>query len=77
MNTAFLCEICGDQARDRTPPGYDGVTISCPTCGNYSIAGSVRNKFRQLSLDERRKALQKAKAHGSLLAGPLIAGHES
>ena len=76
MNTAFLCEICGDQARDRTPPGYDGVTVSCTTCGNYSIAGSVRNKFRELSLDERRKALQKAIAHASLLAEPLIAGHE-
>jgi len=76
MNTGILCEICADQARDRTPPGYDGVTISCPTCGNYSIAGSVRNKFRQLSPDERRKALQKAKAHGSLLSGPLIAGCE-
>jgi hypothetical protein len=36
----------------------------------------VRNKFRQLSLDERRKALQKAIAHASLLTGPLIAGRE-
>ena len=76
MSTTILCEICGDQARDRTPPGHDWVTISCPTCGNYSIAGSVRNKFRQLSPDERRKALQTAIAHASLLTGPLIAGHE-
>ena len=72
----MLCEICGERTLDRTPPGYDGVKISCPSCGNYSIAGSARNKFRQLSVDERRRALQKAKAHASLLAEPLIASRE-
>ena len=68
----MLCEVCGGSAVDRTPPGYNGVKINCPTCGNYSIAGSVQNKFRQLSLDERRRALQKAKAHASVLSSPLI-----
>ncbi len=72
----MLCEICEHPVVDHTPPGYDGVTIHCPTCGNYSIAGSVWNDFRQLSPDGRLRALQKAKAHASLFSGPLIAGPE-
>ncbi len=67
----MLCEICRGPAVDHTPPGYDGMNIRCSTCGNYSIAGSVLNKLRQLSLDERYRALQRAKSHGSL-GSPLI-----
>ena len=63
----MLCEVCGRPAVDRSPPGYGGVKINCPTCGNYSIAGSVRDKFRQLSLDERRRDLERAKDHASLV----------
>ena len=72
----MLCEVCGGPAVDRTPPGYDGVKISCPRCGNYSIAGSVQKTFRQLSLDKRRRALERAKAHGSLGMRPLITATE-
>jgi hypothetical protein len=61
---------------DRSPPGYGGVKVNCPTCGNYSIAGSVRDKFRQLSLDERRKALERANDHASLGMRPLIGATE-
>ena len=67
----MLCEVCRGLAVDRTPPGYDGMKISCSTCGNYSIAGNVLNKFRQLSLNERDRVLQKAKGHLSL-GSPLI-----
>ena len=67
----MLCEICRGPAVDHTPPGYDGMNIRCSTCGNYSIAGNVLNKLRQLSLDERYRALQRAKSHGSL-GSPLI-----
>src|SRR6266545_1503574 len=44
----MLCEVCGGPAVDRSPPGYGGVKVNCPRCGNYSIAGSVRDKFRQI-----------------------------
>jgi hypothetical protein len=66
-----FCEICKGPAVDRTPPGSDGVKINCPTCGNYAIAGSVLNKFQGLKIEERRRALQKAKDHTSL-GRPLI-----
>jgi hypothetical protein len=68
----MLCEVCGGPAVDRTPPGYGGVKINCPTCGNYSIAGNAHDKFRQLSLGDRRRALEKAKNHASLGMRPLI-----
>ena len=68
----MLCEVCKGPAVDRTPPGYNGVKINCPTCGNYSIAESEQNTFRQLSFDERRRALEKAKAHASLGMRPLV-----
>jgi hypothetical protein len=67
----MLCEVCGGPF-DRTPPGYGGVKINCPTCGNYSIAGNVQDKFRQLSVGERRRALEKAKDHAALGMRPLI-----
>jgi predicted RNA-binding Zn-ribbon protein involved in translation (DUF1610 family) len=67
----MLCEICKGPAVDRTPPGSDGVKINCPTCGNYAIAADVLNKFRELELEQRRRALQKAKARVSL-GRPLI-----
>ena len=72
----MLCEVCKGPAVDRTPPGYNGVKINCPTCGNYSIAQSARNTFRQLSFDERRRALEKAKVHASLGMRPLISALE-
>ncbi len=75
-STVVLCEVCGRPAVDRSPPGYGGVKINCPTCGNYSIAGSIRDKFRQLSLDERRRALERAKDHASLGMRPLIGATE-
>ena len=71
----MLCEVCRGPAVDHTPPGCDWMKISCSTCGNYSIAGSILNKFRQLSLDERCRALRKAKDHGSL-GSPTIASSE-
>jgi hypothetical protein len=52
------------------------VKISGPTCGNYSLAGSVKKTFRQLSPDNRRRALEKAKAHASLGMRPLISAIE-
>jgi hypothetical protein len=67
----MFCEICKGPAVDRTPPGSDGVKINCPTCGNYAIAGSVLNKFKELEIEERRRALQKAKDRTSL-GRPLI-----
>jgi hypothetical protein len=70
-NAVMLCEICKGLAVDRTPPGSDGVKINCPTCGNYAIAADVLNKFRELTVEERQRALQKAKARLSL-GRPLI-----
>ena len=70
-SAVMLCDICKGLAVDRTPPGSDGVKINCPTCGNYAIAGDVLNKFRELTVEERRRALQKAKARLSL-GRPLI-----
>jgi hypothetical protein len=66
MTPAMLCEVCAGPAVDRTPPGYDGLKINCPSCGNYAISASVLDRFRQLTREERRRALERAKARTSL-----------
>jgi hypothetical protein len=74
-NVVLFCEVCKGPAVDRTPPGFDGLKINCPRCGNYAIVGSVLNKFRELEIEERRRALEEAKTRMSL-GRPLITSIE-
>jgi len=42
------CPVCDGSARDRTPPAFHGIVVSCATCGNYDIADEYLDKLRAL-----------------------------
>jgi hypothetical protein len=56
------CLVCTGEARDLTPENFDGHVIGCPGCGNYEIAGSAWDRFRNASQQARTAALGKAVA---------------
>lgn len=68
------CPICGSPARDRTPPGYNGVIVSCSSCGNFQVAGAFLDRLRALEPDVRREILVKAKEHARF-GSPSIDRH--
>lgn len=55
------CLVCGGPARDRTPPGFEGLVVGCPSCGNYAVAAGCLDKLKALDPDGRREILRKAK----------------
>jgi hypothetical protein len=55
------CPICDGSARNRTPPDYDGIVVSCISCGNFEIASGYLDKLRALEPSERSEVLNKAK----------------
>jgi hypothetical protein len=65
------CPVCDGSARDRTPPGFNGIVVSCATCGNYDIAEEYLDKLRALEPVERREVLRKA-IQLAKFAGPSI-----
>jgi hypothetical protein len=60
------CLVCTGAAKDLTTPGFDGRIVGCLNCGNYEIAGSAWQRFRNASQDERLAALKKGKAFQTL-----------
>ena len=54
------CLVCAGEARDLTPPNFDGQVIGCPSCGNYEILGATWDIFQNASQPERAAALGKA-----------------
>jgi hypothetical protein len=65
------CPVCGGSARDRTPPAFHGIVVSCATCGNYDIADEYLDKLRALEPAARCEVLRKAKQLAKF-AGPSI-----
>ena len=65
------CPVCDGPARDRTPPDYDGIVVSCNSCGNFQIAGSYLGKLRALEPSARNEVLRNAK-HFARFASPSI-----
>jgi hypothetical protein len=53
--------VCDVSARDHTPPEFDGIVVSCATCGNYMMAQEYLNKLRTLEPAARLEVLRKAK----------------
>jgi predicted RNA-binding Zn-ribbon protein involved in translation (DUF1610 family) len=51
------CPVCGADAEQLAATG-DSVSINCPKCGEYDIAGSVlaTEQLERLDPDERRGA---------------------
>jgi len=66
------CLLCSDEAVNITPCDYDGCGIRCPTCGEYLVAGSAWAQFHAASLDERRRAFQRASWVSGKLRRPTI-----
>jgi len=56
------CPICGAPAKD-LPNAMDGKSISCSSCGDYDVAGSVYDsgKLQELEPEWRQRALGKAR----------------
>ena len=67
------CPVCDGSARDRTPPGFRGIVVSCATCGNYDIADEYLDKLRALAPPARHEVIRKAKEHAKF-GGPSING---
>lgn len=65
------CPVCDGSARDRTPPGYNGIVVGCVSCGNFEIANDCLDKLRALEPIVRSEALQKAKKFAKF-ASPSI-----
>jgi RNA polymerase subunit RPABC4/transcription elongation factor Spt4 len=59
------CPVCGSaEAEDITAGTFDGVSVWCPRCGEYDIAGTVHHSgmLQRLDPEQRSRALEAAKA---------------
>jgi hypothetical protein len=66
------CLVCAGAATDLTAENFDGFVIGCPSCGNYEIAGSAWDRFRNASQQERAAALRKAASLKGVARWPTI-----
>ena len=72
LGVAMQCPVCAAQAKNLTSATYDGVVVSCPTCGEYQVTGTVFNKLLKLAPEYRADVLQRAKERACLGARPTI-----
>ena len=54
------CLVCTGEAKNLTPPDFDGYVFECPTCGKYEVLGCTWGQFQNASQAEREAALGKA-----------------
>jgi hypothetical protein len=66
------CLVCTGEAGDLTPKNFDGFVIGCPSCGNYEVAGSVWDRFRNALQPERAAALVRAASVKGVARWPTI-----
>jgi hypothetical protein len=66
------CLVCAGEARDLTPPEFDGHVIGCPRCGRYEILGCTLGTFQNASQPERAAALGKAALQQGFSRWPTI-----
>jgi hypothetical protein len=66
------CPVCGAQAENTTPAGFDGIGVGCPRCGKYQVAGSVLNMLLRRDVDARAEALKKAQKFAPPATTPVI-----
>jgi hypothetical protein len=55
------CPVCRGQAENLTPTTLDGVVVSCHSCGDYRISGTIFYAFTRLQDEKRVAALAAAK----------------
>jgi predicted RNA-binding Zn-ribbon protein involved in translation (DUF1610 family) len=72
-NQHMDCPICGASAQ-QIPIANDGLSISCPMCGEYDVARAVvaTRQLQELEPEQRRDVLDKAKRSAQPGARPLI-----
>jgi hypothetical protein len=66
------CPICGAEAKDTTPGGFDGLIVECKHCGGYAITDNALNDLIRLGFDARKSALDKAKRSATDGTRPTI-----
>ena len=66
------CLVCAGEAKDRTPPNFDGYVIECPSCGSYEVAGGAWERFKNASKQEWTVALAKAQSLKGFARWPTI-----
>jgi uncharacterized Zn finger protein len=67
------CPICGAIA-ERIAKTVEGMTIACPTCGEFEIASSViaSGQLQSLALEQRAEVLGRAQRCAQTGARPAI-----
>src|SRR5258708_32359559 len=67
------CPICGASAQ-QIPIANDGLSISCPTCGEYDVARAVvaTRQLQELEPEHPSDALDKVKRRAPPDARPFI-----
>jgi hypothetical protein len=67
------CHVCGATAK-QVATMTDGVTIVCPTCGEYDVSSSVlaTGQLQKLEPERRRGVLDHAKRAAQPGARPEI-----
>jgi hypothetical protein len=66
------CQVCAAAAENITRPGFDGLAVRCPRCGDFEVADSALNRLLRCDADERATALEKAKRFAAPRTRPCI-----
>jgi hypothetical protein len=71
----MYCPICGGHAEE-IPSAINGISILCPTCGEYDVSTAVivAEQLQRLEPEQRRAILHKAK-RWQLGKRPMITMH--
>jgi hypothetical protein len=67
------CPVCGATA-ERIPTTIDGMSIVCPTCGEYDVERTVvaTGWLKRLEPEQRRDVLDQAKRSSQPGTRPVI-----
>lgn len=66
------CAICGAEAEDITPAGFDGIGVRCKSCGDYEVTSVALNGILRLEFEARQERLALARQAVDACARPRI-----
>jgi hypothetical protein len=69
------CPVCGTNSEE-IPTPINGITLLCPTCGEYDVSSTViaTGQLQRLEPEQRREVLKKAR-RWQLGKRPMITTH--
>ena len=72
------CLVCANAAAEEIPPTIEGDAVSCPSCGEYEISGSVYapGLLKALEPAKHKDALARAKVHATIGKLPRITTYD-